>query len=232
MSDYDLLSLSLGKGCSLLMGVWSPPVSVSFLFLFTLPQVLREFDFPKFLPSKFSPPCNLFKILLLGKIQISSNIISENFHEPELFVLHHIQSYMCHRQTYIQTSLTNWLVPWRISMFDVVRSPWMRPPSCSFPIASPICTAISSIRSSTTVFDPKSRKMSLTAGPSTYSNVSVCSTGSTKYKIGVETPSRLAFVIHLASCSKYQLWDNSIKQLKIIRHHHIVREFINLKTKQ
>uniref|UniRef100_A0A2P2KC27 Uncharacterized protein MANES_01G205200 n=1 Tax=Rhizophora mucronata TaxID=61149 RepID=A0A2P2KC27_RHIMU len=87
-------------------------------------------------------------------------------------------------------------------MFDVVKSPWMRPPSCNFPIASPICFAMSSNRSSTTPCKPNSRKISFTEGPSTYSNVRVFSNGSTEYNTGVETPSRLAFVMHLASAFK------------------------------
>lgn len=104
------------------------------------------------------------------------------------------------RKTTRKRKLTSWLVPLLSNMFDVVKSPWMRPPSCNFPIASPTCKAISSNRSSTTPCDPNSRNTSFTGGPSTNSNVRVCSTGSTEYSTGVVTPSRLAFVVHLASC--------------------------------
>uniref|UniRef100_A0A7C8Z5V7 Uncharacterized protein n=1 Tax=Opuntia streptacantha TaxID=393608 RepID=A0A7C8Z5V7_OPUST len=87
-------------------------------------------------------------------------------------------------------------------MFDVVKSPWIRPPSCNFAIDSPICVAISFKRSSAIPFAPISSNMSLTIGPSTNSNVRVCIIGSTEYSTGVGTPSFLAFVIHLASAFK------------------------------
>ena len=113
--------------------------------------------------------------------------------------------------------LSSWLVPLLSNMFDVVKSPWMRPPSCicNFPIASPICKAISSHHSSIIPCDPNSRSMSLTEGPSTYSNVKVCSTGSTEYNTGVETPSHLAFVMHLASCLNNKFTEDTDKKQHI-----------------
>jgi hypothetical protein len=53
----------------------------------------------------------------------------------------------------------------------------------------------------------------LTEGPSTNSNVKVCNTGSTAYNTGVQTPSRLALVVHLASCTNNWLSEWSIQDI-------------------